>query len=171
MTLSMYQVSVPVFVRALNALSAVLDKADGHAAARKIEPGALLAQRLIADMFPLTRQVQIACDFAKGAAARLAGVDVPAWDDKETSIADLKGRIAKTIDFVQGFKAAQIDGSEARIMKNLKIAGQAMDLDGHTYLQHIAMPNFYFHTTMAYAILRAHGVEIGKRDFIGKLPA
>lgn len=170
MTLSMYKASIPVFVRGLTALGGLLDKAEAHCTARKIDPAALLSQRLIADMFPLTRQVQIACDFAKGAAARLADVDVPSWDDKEVSIADLKARVAKTIEYAQSFKPAQFDGSEARIMRNLKVAGQPIELKGEPYLLHMAMPNFYFHLTTAYAILRAHGVDVGKRDFIGQSP-
>ncbi|KAB2913445.1 MAG: DUF1993 domain-containing protein [Hyphomicrobiaceae bacterium] len=169
MSLSMYQASVPVFVQILTALSTVLDKAQAHAAARKIDPGVLLAARLAPDMFPLTSQVQIACDFAKGAATRLAGAKVPSWPDNEKSFADLGERISKTIDFVQAFKPAQIDGSEARDV-TISVAGQAVTFKGRPYLIHYVMPNFYFHATVAYAILRHNGVELGKRNFVGKVP-
>ncbi len=166
MTISMYQASVPVFVRMLNNLSAILDKAAHHAAQRKIEPGVLLNTRLFPDMFPLLRQVQLAADFAKGTAARLAGAEVPKFADTEASFEDLKARIAKTIDFVKSFKPAQIDGSEERDI-TIPIAGQPHRFKGQAYLLHQAMPNFYFHATTTYAILRHCGVEVGKRDFLG----
>jgi hypothetical protein len=166
MTISMYQASVPVFVRMLNNLSAILDKAAQHAAQRKIEPSVLLSTRLFPDMFPLLRQVQLAADFAKGTVARLAGAEVPKFPDVETSFEELKARIAKTIEFVKSFKQAQIDGSEGRDI-TIPIAGKPHHFKGLAYLLHQAMPNFYFHATAAYAILRHCGVEVGKRDFLG----
>ena len=162
----MYQASVPVFVRMLNNLSAILDKAAQHAAQHKIEPSVLLNTRLFPDMFPLMRQVQLTADFAKGTAARLAGAEVPAFPDTETSLDDLKVRIAKTVDFIKNFKPAQIDGSEGRDI-TIPIGGKPHHFKGQTYLLHQAMPNFYFHATTTYAILRHCGVEVGKRDFLG----
>lgn len=169
MTLSMYQASVPVFVQMLEALSGVLDKAEAHATARKIDPAVLLGVRLYPDMFPLSRQVQLSTDFAKGATARLAGVEVPAYEDNEKTFAELKARIAKTIAFVKSVKPALFDGAEARAV-NLKVAGNPVTFKGEAYLVHFALPNFYFHLTTAYAILRHNGVELSKRDFVGKVP-
>jgi uncharacterized protein len=150
----------------LGNLSAILDKAEAHCAAKKIDPAVLAGARLFPDMFPFSRQVQIACDFAKGSAARLAGVDVPNWPDSEVTFADLKGRIAKTVEFVKGIPAAKIDGSEDRDIK-MKVGGQEMEFKGQPYLTHFVLPNFYFHAATAYAILRKSGVELGKRDFLG----
>jgi uncharacterized protein len=169
MSITMYQASVPGFVQTLKALSGILEKADAHCTAKKIDPAVMLSTRLIADMFPLTRQVQIACDFAKGVTARLAGVEVPSWEDTEKSIPDLKARITKTITYVEGFKPAQIDGSEGRSVE-IKIAGNPVTFKGQPYLLHFGLPNFYFHTMSAYSILRANGVEVGKRDFLGAVP-
>lgn len=166
MTLSMYQASVPVFQHTLTALSAILDKADAHATAKKIDPAVLLGTRLTPDMWPLMRQVQVACDFAKGAGARLAGIDVPSYSDTESSFADLKARIAKTQAFLATLKPAQIDGSEGRAFK-MKVGPTEMDFVGQPYLLSFALPNFYFHATTAYAILRASGVDVGKFDFLG----
>ncbi len=170
MSITMYQSSVPVFVQFLKGMSGVLDKAEAHCAAKKIDPLAITSARLIVDMFPLTRQVQIACDFAKGVTARLAGIDVPNWEDNEKTIAELKARIAKTIAFIEGVKPAQIDGSETRDIA-IKIAGNPMTFKGQQYLLMFGMPNFYFHAAAAYSILRANGVDIGKRDFMGAVPA
>jgi hypothetical protein len=170
MPLSMYQASVPAFVRMLTNLQAILDKAAAHVAARKIEPAVLLNTRLYPDMFPLVRQVQLAADFAKGAGARLAGSEVPKYPDSEASFEELKARIAKTIDFLKGLKPTQIDGSEGREI-TLPIGGESLAFKGQAYLINFALPNFYFHITTAYAILRHCGVEIGKRDFIGSLDA
>jgi hypothetical protein len=150
----------------LKNLSAILDKAEAFAAEREIEPEVLLNWRLASDMFPLTRQVQIAADFAKGTTARLAGAEVPKYADDETTFAALKARIAKTVKFVEGFKPKDIDGSETRDI-TLTVGGQDMHFKGEPYLVHFALPNFYFHATTAYNILRRCGVEIGKRDFIG----
>jgi uncharacterized protein len=166
MSLSMYQASVPIFTRMLTNLSAILSKAEAHAAARKIEPAVLLNTRLYPDMFAFVRQVQLASDFAKGAGARLAGLEVPKYADEEASFEELRRRIAKTLDFLRGLKPAQIDGSEARQI-TLPIAGEPMTFTGQDYLLFLAMPNFYFHVTTAYAILRHCGVDIGKRDFVG----
>ncbi|QOD83434.1 DUF1993 domain-containing protein [Chromobacterium haemolyticum] len=166
MSVSMYQASVPALIRGLNNLSAILDKAAADAAARNIAPEVLLNARLAPDMFALTRQVQIASDSAKGCAARLAGVDVPSYADDEASFADLQQRIAKTVAFLQGFNAAQIDGSEAREVV-LKVRGDEIRFSGQNYLLGFVLPNFYFHITAAYAILRHNGVALGKMDYLG----
>jgi len=166
MTLSMYQASAPRFINTLNNLTAILDKAAAHAEAKKIAPVTLTAFRLFPDMFPLTRQVQIACDAAKGAVARLAGVEVPKHEDTEQTFDELKARIAKTIDFIKTIKPAQIDGSEDKDIA-LRIAGKEVKFKGMQYLLGFAHPNFYFHVTTTYNILRHNGVEIGKTDYIG----
>jgi hypothetical protein len=166
MSFGMFAASVPAFLQMLKNLSAILDKAEAFAAEREIEPEVLLNWRLASDMFPLTRQVQIAADFAKGTTARLAGAEVPKYADDETTFAALKARIAKTVKFVEGFKPKDIDGSETRDI-TLTVGGQDMHFKGEPYLVHFALPNFYFHATTAYNILRRCGVEIGKRDFIG----
>ena len=170
MTLSMYQASVPVFLRTLAALSGILDKAAAHAAQRKIEPSVLLNARLFPDMFTFLRQVQLTADFAKGAGARLAGIDVPKFADTESTFDELKTRIAKTLDFLKTLTPAQIDGSENRDI-TIPIGGQPQSFKGQPYLLHFALPNFFFHATTAYDILRHCGVEVGKRDFIGPLDA
>ena len=162
----MHQASVPRFAAMLQNLAAILDKAQAHCEARKIDPLVLTAFRLYPDMLPFTRQVQIACDSAKGAVARLAGVEVPKHEDSEQSFAELKSRIAKTLDFIQSFKPAQVDGSEAREVV-IKLRGQDTKFQGQQYLQNFAWPNFYFHVATAYNILRHNGVELGKRDFLG----
>jgi hypothetical protein len=166
MKISMYQASAPRFANALGNLSAILDKAQAHAEAKKIDPAVLGGLRLIADMFPLARQVQVACDTAKGAVARLAGVEIPKYDDTEQTLPELKARIAKTLDFVRSIPAARIDGAEEREVV-MKMRGQDVRFTGLQYLFGHAWPNFYFHLTTAYNILRANGVELGKRDFIG----
>jgi hypothetical protein len=164
----MYQASAPRFAHALANLSAILDKAHAHAEAKKLEPHVLGSLRLIADMFPLSRQVQIACDTAKGAVARLAGIEIPKHEDTEQTIPELKARIAKTIDFISSVPAAKIDGSEDREVV-LKLRGQDVKYYGLQYLFGHALPNFYFHLSTAYNILRSNGVDIGKRDFLGKI--
>jgi uncharacterized protein len=166
MTISMYQASAPRFANTLRNLSAILDKAQAHCEARKIDPLALTQARLFPDMFPLTRQVQIACDTAKGAVARLAGVEIPKHEDTEQTFPELKARIAKTVDFVLSAKPAQIDGSEAKEIV-LKMRAGDVKFNGLQYLMGHAWPNFYFHVTTAYGILRHNGVELGKRDYIG----
>jgi hypothetical protein len=162
----MYQASVPAFVQMLNNLSAMLDKAEAYSENRKIDPEVLLNYRLAPDMLPFIRQVQIAADLAKGAVARLAAVEVPKHDDTEKTFADLKGRLAKTAAFVQSVQPNDIDGSEDREI-NLTLGEHKMSFKGQPYLLHFVMPNFYFHCTTAYDILRHCGVELGKRDFIG----
>jgi hypothetical protein len=169
MSLSMYQASVPVFAQILGALGNVLGKAEAHAAARKIDPAVLLASRLAPDMFPLSRQLHIACDFAKGATARLAGAEVPSWADDEKTFAEFKARVGRTLEYVQGFKPVQIDGSEDRDI-TLKVGTTTRTFKGQPYLLQFVMPNFFFHSTTAYAILRHNGVELGKRDFMGQVP-
>jgi hypothetical protein len=166
MSLSMYQASVPVFLHTLDAVSGCLKKATAHASARKIEPSVLLSMRLFPDMFALTRQVQVAADFAKGTVARLAGAEVPKYADDETSFEALQERLAKTAAFVKSFKPSQIDGSETRDI-TIPIGGQPQTFKGQPYLLHFAMPNFFFHAATAYDILRHAGVELGKRDFLG----
>lgn len=168
MTVSMYEASVPQLVRMLGNLDAILEKAQAHAAARKIDPAVLLAARLFPDMFPLLKQVQIACDHAKGAVARLAGVQVPKFEDSEQTFDDLHARIAKTRAFVQSFDARQIDGSEERDIA-LTAGGHDLAFKGMPYLLAYALPNFYFHWVTAYNILRHCGVEVGKGDFLGKV--
>ena len=161
----MYQASAPRFVNTLKNLSAILDKAQAHAEARKIDPAVLINFRLYPDMLPMKRQVQIACDSAKGAVARLAGVEVPRYEDTEENFAELKARIAKTIDFIQTIKPAQIDGSEEKNI-HLKLGAREIDYKGMQYLLGHALPNFYFHVTTAYDILRHNGVELAKRDYL-----
>ena len=166
MSLSMYQASVPVFRHQIMALAKILAKGEEHANARKIEPSALIQCRLYPDMFPLARQVQIASDTAKFAAARLAGVEAPSWEDNETTFAQLKERCEKTDTYLATFKPEQIDGSEERQVI-LKLRDNSVTFTGQQYLLGFATPNFYFHITTAYALLRQCGVEIGKRDFLG----
>lgn len=165
MTMSMYRASVPIFLQILPALSAVLDKAAAHAQAKKIDPQVFFDARLYPDMFPLSRQIQIATDFAKGACARLAGVEPPKYADTERNFDELKARINKTIDFIKEFKPAQIDGSEERDI-SLTLGGQPQKFKGENYLVSLVLPNFFFHVTTAYAILRHNGVELGKQDFM-----
>ena len=167
MTISMYAASVPVFRQILDSLSAILAKAEQHATDRKIDPAALLQARLYPDMFALTRQVQIAADFAKGACARLAGVEVPKYDDTETSFADLRARLARTVAFIESLPQQQIDGSEAREIQT-SAGPNSKTFTGQAYLTQYALPQFMFHATTAYSLLRHNGVEIGKRDFMGK---
>jgi hypothetical protein len=165
MTISMYQASVPLFERNLGALAGILAKAAAWAESRKIQPDVLLNARLSPDMFPLLRQVQITCDFAKNTCARLAGAEPAKIEDNEKSFADLQARVARTLELVRACKAAQVDGSEDRDIR-LTIGGQPMEFKGLPYLTGFALPNFFFHYSMTYAILRHNGLEIGKRDFI-----
>lgn len=167
MTLSMYQASVPVFLRALNNLQHVLRKGEAHAEARKYESSLLLQSRLTVDMLPLTRQVQIATDMAKNCCARLAGVDPLKFEDNETSFAELHARIDRAIEYIKSFKADQIDGSETRTI-TLKLRSGEQQFEGQGYLLHYVIPNVFFHCTTAYAILREAGADLGKADFIGK---
>lgn len=168
MSTSLYDVSVPVFRQMLGALGACLDKAIAHAEARKIDPAVFAGARLYPDMLPFTRQIMIATDFAKGASARLAGVEVPKFEDSETSLVDLQARVRKTLDFIATLKPAQFEGAETRDI-TIPLRGEQTTFKGKPYLLHFALPNFYFHTTTAYAILRHNGVELGKADFIHEL--
>jgi uncharacterized protein len=166
MAISMYQVSVPRFIHMLGNLSKIFDKAEAYAEAKKLDPSVLPNARLYPDMLPLTAQVQIACDAAKGVAARLAGVDIPAFDDNEKTIADLKARIDRTVAFLKTMKAEQIDGSEEKDLV-IKVGGNDTHYKGMVFLLGRSIPNFYFHVATAYDILRHNGVDVGKRDFIG----
>ena len=166
MTISMYDLAVPVATHMLKGFSRILDKAEAHCAARKIDPQALLTDRLYPDMLPFTSQVQIACDFAKGMSARLAGVEVPSHPDNEKSFPELKARIAKTLDFIATLKPEQFNGSESRTI-TFKAGSREFSFPGAHYLQAFVLPNFYFHLTTAYGILRHNGVELGKLDFMG----
>jgi hypothetical protein len=163
----MYQASAPRFVNILRNLSAILDKAEAHCTAKKIDPSALTTYRFYPDMFPFARQVQIACDSAKGALARLAGVDMPKHEDTERSFAELKARIAKTVAFVQSVPRERVDGTEEKEVVLAMRSGERR-FTGLQYLLGHALPNFYFHVTTAYNILRHNGVELGKQDYIGK---
>ncbi len=166
MNISMYQASAPRFANILNSLSGILDKAEAHCEAKKIDPAALTTVRLYPDMYHMTRQVQVACDTAKGAVARLAGVEIPKHEDTEKTFSELRARIAQTVEFINSVKPAQIDGTEDKEIV-LKRGSQEVTYKGMQYLLGFAYPNFYFHVTTAYAILRHNGVEIGKRDFMG----
>ena len=166
MTLSMYQASVPVFVRALANLRAVLQKGEAFAIEKGFEPGVLLQTRLIADMLPLVRQVQIATDMAKNGSFRLAGIDPPKFEDDETTVAQLYARIDRAVELMQGIAADKIDGSEARAI-TLQMRTGELQFQGQSYLLDFVIPNLFFHATTTYAILREAGVPIGKMDFMG----
>jgi hypothetical protein len=166
MTISMYQASVPRFANTLKNLSAMLDKAQAHCDAKKIDPLVLTGARLYPDMFAFARQVQVACDTAKGALARLAAVEIPKHEDSEKTFEELKARIAKTLAFIETFKPAQIDGTEDKEYV-IKLGPREVQWKGMQYLLGFALPNFYFHAATAYDILRHNGVELAKRDFIG----
>lgn len=168
MQISMYETLVPTANRMLGNLAGFLDKAAALAEAKKFDVSVLLNSRLAPDMFTLTRQVQIACDMLKGAAARLSGTEIPKYEDNETTIGELKARIAKTLAFVNSVAAAKFSGSEDRDIV-LQVRGSERRLKGLNYLRDYALPNMYFHVTMTYAILRHNGVELGKPDFIGAL--
>ena len=166
MNISMYQASVPVFIRMLDNLAAILEKAAAHAEARKIDPAVLVASRLYPDMFPLAKQVQIASDAAKGGAARLAQMEPPAYEDNEATLADLVARLRRTVEFLRTLRAEQIDGSEDRTV-TWKTRTATKSMQGMPYLLNHVLPNLYFHVATAYAILRHNGLAIGKVDFIG----
>lgn len=167
MSISMYQAAVPVFIRMLRNLRAILEKGAAHADAKKFDSAVLVSSRLAPDMLALARQVQIASDTAKGCAARLGGIDPPKFEDNEKSFPELLARLDKTVAFLKTVKPAQIDGSEDRDI-TLKFPNQTLHFKGMQYLTHFALPNFYFHVTTAYCILRHNGVELGKADFIGQ---
>jgi hypothetical protein len=166
---NLYQTSVPAFLQMLKSLSSILTKAAAHAEAKKIDPIVFVNARLAPDMHPLARQIQMVSDTAKGAAARLAGVDIPSMPDTEATLADLQQRIAKTADFLNTLKPVQFEGSGERDVEIPVGGGQKMTFKGQVYLTHFALPNFYFHAATAYDILRHNGVEIGKRDFLGSM--
>jgi len=163
----MYQASVPALLQTLGALSAILDKAVAYAEAKKIDPSVLINARLAPDMLPFVSQIRMASDHAKGMTARLAGREVPKLEDNEATFDDLKARIAKTVAFVKSVSASEIDGSEDRAVTMTFSSGRKREFTGQGYLVHFALPNFYFHVTTAYDILRHNGLDIGKRDFMG----
>jgi hypothetical protein len=167
MNISMYNASVPVFRQMLGGLDGVLAKADAHAAEKKVDPGVLVQTRLFPDMFPLSRQVQIACDFAKGVSARLAGVEVPVDEDKEQTLAELRARIAKTLAFIGSIDESKFAGSEQREIITRPGTPRERKFVGLTYLLTYGLPQFFFHVTTAYALLRHNGVVIGKPDYMG----
>jgi hypothetical protein len=168
MSISIYDMSIPALSRGLTNLSAMLDKAAAHAAAKKYDSAVLAQLRLFPDMHPLTRQVQIACDTAKGAAGRLAGVDIPKHEDTETTLDELKQRIAKTLDFLKTLSADQVNSAETRTIE-IKFPNGAWKFTALAYLSDFVLPNFYFHESMVYALLRKSGIEIGKTDFLGAI--
>lgn len=165
MPLSMYQASIPVFIHTLEMLSAILDKAVAYAESKKIDPSVLVNARLAPDMFPLSRQIQIATDGVKGCAARLAGIEIPSYADTETTFLELKARLAKTVEFLKTIRPEQVDGTESKKIA-LKIGGNEMNFEGQPYLLGFVLPNLYFHASMTYAILRHNGLDIGKKDFL-----
>jgi uncharacterized protein len=168
MSISLYDVSIPIFTLSLTNLSAILDKAASHGEAKKVDPKVIPQARLIIDMLPLSAQIQIACDTAKGAAARLAGVEIPKHEDTEATLAELKARVAKTLDFIKTIKPEQLRGAETREIV-LQFPQTTLKFNGINYLTNFVLPNFFFHVTMAYALLRKNGVELGKRDFLGPI--
>lgn len=167
MSISMYAASVPVFKQMLGSLVGILDKAEAYAAARKVDPAVLLQARLFPDMLPLVRQIQIACDFATGVSARLAGDEVPGYDDNEQNLAQLTERLQRTIAFLDTIDAARFDGSEEREILTRPGTPKERRFTGQDYLLTYGLPQFFFHVTTAYALLRHNGVEIGKRDYMG----
>ncbi|MBL0121767.1 MAG: DUF1993 domain-containing protein [Betaproteobacteria bacterium] len=167
MTISLYAASIPVFKQMLSSMSAVLAKADAHATAKKIDANALLQARLFPDMFPLIKQVQIAAEFARSVSARLAGAEVPVYEGNEQTFAELQAMIGKSLAFIDGFTAAQIDGQEGREIVLRPGTPKERKFTGQSYLLSYALPQFFFHVTTTYAILRHNGLEIGKRDYMG----
>ena len=167
MTISMHAASVPVFQQLLGALGNNLAKAEAHVAEKKIDPNALLQSRLFPDMFTFTRQVQIACDFAKGVSARLAQADVPVYEDKEQSFGELRALVARTIEFIGSLDATRFDGSEERQIVTRPGTPRERSFSGQAYLLTYGLPQFFFHVTTAYALLRHNGIDVGKRDYMG----
>jgi hypothetical protein len=165
--MSFYDATVPAFLQILNSLSGLLSKAEAHCAAKNIQPEVLLSARLYPDMLPLTKQIQLASDFAAKGCARVTHGEVPSTPDTEKTFAELQQRLAKTIDYVKGFTPAQFDGMEGRDVKFPVGPDRTMTLKGQQFVSHFAFPNFYFHAATAHGILRHNGVEIGKRDFLG----
>ena len=167
MSITMHSASVPVFVRMLNNMLGWLDKAEAHAKARKFDPSNYLTMRLTPDMLPFARQIQIASDTTKNCVARLAGLEPPKWADDEASLDELRARIQKTIEYAQSVPAAKVDGSEAREIVLPMGPGRSVTFTGETFLRGFSLPNFFFHATMTYALLRQGGVELGKMDYLG----
>jgi uncharacterized protein len=165
--MSFYDATVPAFLQILGSLTAILTKAEAHCKAKNIQPDVLLGARLFPDMLPFSRQIQLACDFAGKSCARLAHSEVPSTPDTEKTFEELKQRLARTMDFVKGFKEAQFDGADGRDVSFPAGPNNTMTLKGQQFLSHYAFPNFYFHAATAHDILRHNGVEIGKRDFLG----
>lgn len=168
MSPAMYSASVPVFRQMLSALDGIIDKTLAHAEAKKIDQAVFANARLYPDMFPFVKQITVATDFAKGASARLAGIEVPRYEEPEMTLGAAKARLQMTLDFIATLKPAQFDGAETRDI-TIQLRGTPTVFKGQPYLLHYAMPNFYFHTTTAYAILRHNGIEIGKPDFIHQI--
>jgi hypothetical protein len=169
MSLSLYDASIPTFLHTLRSLKAILEKAVAHAEARKFDPNVFVSSRLYPDMLPFSRQIQIASDAAKGAAARLSGTEPPKFEDNETTMAELIARVTKTIDYLEGFKAAQFEGDDNRVI-TIKSPRMTLNFTAVNFVRHWALPNFFFHTTTAYALLRHGGVEVGKQDYLGPVP-
>jgi uncharacterized protein len=167
MSISMHSMSVPIFVRTLNSMLAWLDKAEAHAVAKKFDPKNYLGLRLTPDMLPFSAQIQIATDSVKGCLSRLAGLEAPKWPDDEASFDELRTRIKKAIDYAQSVPAAKLDGSETRDITVPMGPGRTATFKGELFLKHFSLPNFFFHCTMTYALLRQGGVELGKMDFLG----
>jgi uncharacterized protein len=165
--MSFYEASVPAFLQILGSLSGILTKAEAHCAAKNIQPDVLLGARLYPDMLPLSRQIQLACDFASKGCARLAHVEVPATPDTEKTFGELRHRLANTIDYLKKFTPAQFEGADSREVTFPAGPERTMTLKGQDFLNRVAFPNFYFHAAIAHGILRHNGVEIGKRDFLG----
>ncbi len=165
---AMYASSIPVFKQMLGGLAAILAKAESHAAEKNIEVTALTQARLFPDMFPMRRQVQIACDFARGVSARLAGAEVPRYEDQEQSFAELRDLIERTLGFIDGLDPAQFEAAAGREIVTRPGTPKERRFDGQTYLLSYGLPQFFFHVTTAYALLRHNGVEIGKRDYMGQ---
>ena len=169
MSLSLYDASIPTLLHSLRSLKTLLEKAIAHAEARKFDPNVFASMRLYPDMLPFSRQIQIASDAAKGAAARLSGTEPPKFEDNETTMAELIGRVDKTIGYLESFSAAQFDGDDNRVV-TIKTPRMALNFKAGDFVRHWALPNFYFHMTTAYALLRHGGVEVGKMDFLGPIP-
>jgi hypothetical protein len=168
MSISMHAASAPVFLRTLGTMVTWLDKAQAHAESRRFDSVQYLGLKLAPDMLPFSRQVQIACDAAKGCMARLAGIEVPSWPDDEATLAQLRDRILRTCDYVGGFTPDQLDGAESRPIALPTRQAEPLRMDGLSYLRHYALANFFFHSTLTYALLRHAGVELGKADFLGR---
>lgn len=167
MAISMYSASVPIFVRMLSNMLVWLDKAEAHAVAKKFDPNNYLGMRLTPDMLPFSAQIQIATDATKGCLSRLAGLEAPKWPDTEATLDELRARIKKAIDYAQSIPAAKLEGSETREINVPLGPGRMVPFQGEIFLKHFSLPNFFFHCTMTYALLRQGGVELGKMDFLG----